>query len=331
MKKLLTIQIAIVMVLSLCSCAKLTQVSEPQADGTLEDGLPGEYTENVPDPDSSFLYTEPEIPKEPTNEELGELIAAYIEFESYMTYDTPAVDYNSHMSDDPESADYYAVRITDPRMATPKAWENYLGSIFALGASSETPSADTAWVAERIAEHDGAMYYRDGGMGWPYTDEYVITGMEPAQDSDWLSVFFAREIDPDFRSNEHDAEYRVVRLDLTYTEDGWRIVLITEIPLVLSEWPDYVPKENLENYHPFEINDRYSDEELIAAARNYYMISFNYEPPIVDIDSYNGDEVVIHLYESTDDHTATFDWYTVNIYTGVGYDLLGNPIDIMNP
>lgn len=252
MKKFLSILFAIVIVLSLCSCAKLTQTGEQPRDGALEDGLSGEYTENLHDPDSSSVDIEPESPKEPTDEELDALIAAYIEFESYMTYDTPAVDYNSHMSDDPESPDYYTVHITDPRMATPKDWENYLGSIFALGASSDTPSADTAWVAERIVEHDGAMYYRDGGMGWPYTDEYVITGMEPAQDSDWLSVFFAREIDPDFRSNEHDAEYRVVRLDLTDTEDGWRIVLVMDSLISLSEWPDYVPKENLESYHPFE-------------------------------------------------------------------------------
>lgn len=254
MKKLFLILIATVLILSLCSCAILTQTAAE--GGTVpEDEPSGEYTEDLADPDPSDSYTEPEIPEEPTDEELNDLIVKYLEFESYIKYTTPAVDYNSRLSDDPESNEYYMVRITDPRIATPEDWENYLGSIFALGASSATVSPNTPWVVERIVGHDGAMYALDAGVGWPYTDEYVVTGMyrDPTLGIDWLSAFFAREMEPMFRTHEDESEYLVIRFELVYTKDGWRITEYTEIPVYDIEWwPDYIPKENIENYYPFD-------------------------------------------------------------------------------
>lgn len=75
----------------------------------------------------------------------------------------------------------------------------------------------------------------------------------------------------------------------------------------------------------------YSDDDLINAARNYYLASYGTASRYVDIDSYDGDQVVIHLYDITDGHTVTYDWYTVNIYTGEGYNLMNQWIDIMHP
>lgn len=38
--------------------------------------------------------------------------------------------------------------------------------------------------------------------------------------------------------------------------------------------------------------------------------------PIIEIDSISDDSYIIHAYEQTSDHTATFGWYSVNKKTG---------------
>ncbi len=70
------------------------------------------------------------------------------------------------------------------------------------------------------------------------------------------------------------------------------------------------------------------DEILIEAAAKYYEAVYGIRPPAVDIDNRNGDNVLIHLYELTDTHWATWDWYNVNQYTGIGMDFMGAPIDL---
>lgn len=75
---------------------------------------------------------------------------------------------------------------------------------------------------------------------------------------------------------------------------------------------------------------RYTEDELLDAARNYYSSLHDYTPRYCDIDHEEGDEATIHLYDIVDDHTATSAWYTVNIYTGKGVDFFDNAIDIMN-
>ena len=76
---------------------------------------------------------------------------------------------------------------------------------------------------------------------------------------------------------------------------------------------------------------RYTEDELLDAARNYYSVLHDYTPRYCDIDYEEGDEATIHLYDIVDDHTATSAWYTVNIYTGKGVDFFDNAIDIMHP
>lgn len=75
----------------------------------------------------------------------------------------------------------------------------------------------------------------------------------------------------------------------------------------------------------------YSERALLEAARYHYSVLYGYAPRHVDIDSYNGDEVIIHLYDIVDNHVSTYDWYTIDVYTGTGTDFLDNTIDIMNP
>ena len=49
------------------------------------------------------------------------------------------------------------------------------------------------------------------------------------------------------------------------------------------------------------------------------------------LDSEDGDNIKIRIFVDGADAIATLAWYTVNVYTGKGTDLLGDPIDIMNP
>lgn len=75
----------------------------------------------------------------------------------------------------------------------------------------------------------------------------------------------------------------------------------------------------------------YSREELVNAAYNYYIAKHGYSSIGVVVDHYDGDNAVIWINEDTPERVLGLDWYTVNIYTGKGTDLLGDPIDIMNP
>lgn len=85
-------------------------------------------------------------------------------------------------------------------------------------------------------------------------------------------------------------------------------------------------------------DSRYTEEELLEAAKIYYIAhdDWGYIPSNITVDHYDGDEVLIHLYDISYGYdgvgmTATYDWYWVDIYTGVGRDFDGNTIDIMNP
>ncbi len=74
----------------------------------------------------------------------------------------------------------------------------------------------------------------------------------------------------------------------------------------------------------------FTEKQLTDAAEKYYgkYSQYGSVPPVVEIDSYDGDNAVIHLYECTQGHTATYDWYTINIYTGEGEDFEGNYINL---
>ena len=71
------------------------------------------------------------------------------------------------------------------------------------------------------------------------------------------------------------------------------------------------------------------DEELVEAAKQYYENLHGMVPSHVEVDHYDGDNVVIHIYDVGLGHTSTLDWYTVNRYTGIGTDFMGSEIDLM--
>ena len=91
---------------------------------------------------------------------------------------------------------------------------------------------------------------------------------------------------------------------------------------------EYEKKEAEKNKGNSTTGKGYSDEQLCQMAKKYYLSHNGQEPPIVEVDHVDGDMVTIHLYEIVVDHTATWEWYTVNRKTAVGTTFMGDKIDL---
>jgi hypothetical protein len=55
--------------------------------------------------------------------------------------------------------------------------------------------------------------------------------------------------------------------------------------------------------------------------------------PLADVEWDDDHTITIHLYEVVNDgtegsHTATWDWYTIDVNTMKGEDFFGNPVDL---
>ena len=74
-------------------------------------------------------------------------------------------------------------------------------------------------------------------------------------------------------------------------------------------------------------NGGWTDEDLVWMAGEYYAMLNGERPPVVEVDSVDGNQVTLHLYENMSDHTATWGWYYIDRTTLRGYDLLGNAVD----
>ncbi len=76
----------------------------------------------------------------------------------------------------------------------------------------------------------------------------------------------------------------------------------------------------------------YTDEELCTMARKYCEArNSGISPQYVVVDNTDGNMVMIHLFDDMGDHTATFDWYTVDRNTAAGTNTLGETVDLKNP
>lgn len=78
-------------------------------------------------------------------------------------------------------------------------------------------------------------------------------------------------------------------------------------------------------------SNRYSDDELVGAAMEYYRAVNGTDRISAMSDGEDGDNIKIRIFADGADAIDTLAWYTVNIYTGKGTDFWGDPIDIMNP
>lgn len=73
-----------------------------------------------------------------------------------------------------------------------------------------------------------------------------------------------------------------------------------------------------------------SAPELLEAVKSYYENTYGTVPPYVELDHYDGDNAVIHIYDVTGGHTSTWDWYTIDRYTGSGTNFMGEEIHLMD-
>lgn len=76
------------------------------------------------------------------------------------------------------------------------------------------------------------------------------------------------------------------------------------------------------------IASAYSNNDLCNMAKQHYKSLYGQEPPVVQVDREDGDEVVLHLCEITLGHVATWDWYTINRNTGTGTSFMGDAVDL---
>lgn len=77
------------------------------------------------------------------------------------------------------------------------------------------------------------------------------------------------------------------------------------------------------------------DETICGLAREYYKKMNGEAPPLVSIDSRNGNEIRIHLYEimeyddyPEENHASTWGWYYIDANTLEGTDFFGMPVNL---
>lgn len=75
----------------------------------------------------------------------------------------------------------------------------------------------------------------------------------------------------------------------------------------------------------------FSNEQLSAMALAYCEGHTGYRPSMVSTIINMDETISIQLYDLVDDHTSTTDWYTVDRYTGTGFDILSQPVDLTKP
>lgn len=247
----------------------------------------------------------------PSDDELGQMIYKYLEYESYAGYDNPAVDFERPYSDDPEDAGYWSYPVIEEGLTTWQDWLNYLGGIF----SEKGVEAALKQTEDRYVNYDGNLYYRDGGMGWTLSGTFSIARVEQTADKAF-TVEFWREYDPTFTDGDA-REFLITELDFEYTRDGWRIADHSD--------RDSTPEDshpNLTEFKPFgdfqapadedETSDyvRLTDEKVKSLVRNYLLYERFTSYDSLDYSTSNPDDRVLlgddYYYPVTEDGLTTY-------------------------
>lgn len=93
--------------------------------------------------------------------------------------------------------------------------------------------------------------------------------------------------------------------------------------------PEAPPEEPLVAEDGTDTNtDGYTEDQLCEMAQEYYYRHTGFRPPISEVDHKSGDIITIHLYEINGNHTATSDWYDIDIKTAKGTNISGEVIDL---
>ena len=73
-------------------------------------------------------------------------------------------------------------------------------------------------------------------------------------------------------------------------------------------------------------------DEIVALARTYASGAYSETPQYIDVDSHDGNTVILHLYDMVSDgatsHTGTIDWLYIDRYTLEGTNLLGDYVHL---
>ena len=112
------------------------------------------------------------------------------------------------------------------------------------------------------------------------------------------------------------------RLQKNYvTECLYRMCGFSDSKNAPRSWEEYLAEE--ENKEP-----GYTNDAICKMCLDYYEKTSGYRPGIAMVDSENGDEIVVHLFDDMGDHTATSEWYYINRKTGKGTNFFGESVSI---
>ena len=89
-----------------------------------------------------------------------------------------------------------------------------------------------------------------------------------------------------------------------------------------------IGKEDSSEQNLVPNNDVIDDTQLCQIASDYYYNHYGIRPPCVRVDDYDGDIVILHLYETMSDHDATWDWYYVDRNSGETTNFMGESFNI---
>ena len=133
--------------------------------------------------------------------------------------------------------------------------------------------------------------------------ELVTSGNYFITDSDMSQIKSLYFVNADLilYQNENIIVGASCKIDIAYIDDEWKILGLFR-------------------------NERFSDTLLVEFVKQYYEVTTGNTPPNVEVDHYEGDNVVIHIYDISNNAISTWDWYTINPYTLEGTDFLGGEI-----
>ncbi len=103
-----------------------------------------------------------------------------------------------------------------------------------------------------------------------------------------------------------------------YIQEGTSV----DIFICVGGLEDYSKQNQVQN------NEVVDDTQLCQLVSDYYYERYGIRPPCVRVDNYDGDIVIIHLYEAMSDHDVTWDWYYVDRNTGETTNFMGESFNL---
>ena len=171
-------------------------------------------------------------------------------------------------------------------------------------------------VTADVVIEDGMYKVAGGGVGGGFT--VVIEGAQLTDGIYTVDYLVQNDYNPDV----WDSATAVMEYKTIDGEGYWSIYKNTEP----------ASRDGLEADGRGADESGLSDDELVKKAEKWCQNTHGETAPNIVIDSEDGDEVTIHLFETVEDetgaHNATWDWLYIDRLTGKGTDLTGNEVDL---